>query len=1129
MAVCAGLYGLNLEDLRPGIIIKGRKWPEPLVVNKVERHDRYVRIIGSLNSGSHIDQIIPINELGSIGIVELGTDFAAEGWKAFLALESIRYRYASIYDPLLAMNVSKVDPLPHQIDAVYGEILKRPRIRFMIADDPGAGKTIMAGLVMKELKLRNLAKRFLLVVPGHLKDQWIRELKERFEETLVFVNREYINSHYGENVWEKESQLITSIDFAKQEDIIPSISASHFDLVIVDEAHKMSAYKYGEKTSKTARYQLGEILSRNSEHLLFLTATPHKGDPENFRLLIDLLEPGFFADVDMVINSINSKDNPLFIRRIKEDLKDFEGRPLFLPRYVKTVAFNLSEEEMHLYNEVSKYVYEQYNKALAMERRRNIAFALIILQRRMASSTYALLKSLMRRRERLKGLLEDFDQWQTKQDGLSYDLFEEEDESEEERWEREREWEALSVAGNRGELEKEISVIDGLINKAKDLVDKEADVKLQQLKKTMEELNRRYPHEKVLIFTESRDTMEYLERKIRSWGYAVNTISGKMSLDERIKAEGVFKNETQVMVATEAAGEGINLQFCHLMINYDIPWNPNRLEQRMGRVHRYGQTKEVFIYNLVAADTREGKVLKKLFDKLDEIRSAMNSDKVFDVISEVLYGKDLYQLLIEAAANARDSDEILRELDIRIDEEYIKRVKENLGMSLATKYINYTGLKEMAIKARESRLIPEYTKAFFVKAFSRAGGRIREKKDGFAAVESIPYELRRIAEDDGFRRRYGCLQREYPVVTFDKEAARKESKAEFVSFGHPLFEALLEWVSKNFCPDLIRGSVFTDPEGKLDGYLMFHEGEVKDGTGAVAGKRLFAHYLGNDGAVRAVPPSIIWDLKEEPQGASAERVDLEGLKGKIFGEAISELESYMGEIQRERERQAGIKEKYGIKSLEILIDRLDGDIIRLEQRKDRGEDVDLALRNKREQKKKYENALRELRDTIEKERSLTMSAPRFLGILRVVPAATVEEPMKRDVEVERVGMEVAMEHERSEGRIPIDVSAEELGFDIKSLDQSGTVVRYIEVKARSGIGSVALTQNEWFKAQRLGKDYYLYAVVNAKTKEEAKLYVVRDPASTLKAEEWKEVVRYLVPAEEIIEKGIERVVGNHER
>jgi superfamily II DNA or RNA helicase len=1113
---------VKLEEVKPGVLIAGPKWPEPVEVSKVENCGNYLRLIGATKSGKHVDQVISISELNNVRIIQIRVDFGAESWKAFLALETIRYRFASLYDPLLAMNTSKVDPLPHQIEAVYGYVLKLPRIRFLIADDPGAGKTIMAGLIIKELKLRRIAKRFLLVVPGHLRDQWLRELKDRFEESFTFVDRSYMDAHYAENVWEKENQIVTSIDFAKQEEILPAISSAFFDMIIVDEAHKMSAYRYGDKTSKTDRYELGEVLSKITEHFLFLTATPHKGDPENFRLLIDLLEPGFFADAKMLSESIENKDNPLFIRRIKEDLKDFEGNPLFLPRYVKTVAFNLSPEEKMLYNSVSQYVNEQYNKALSKDKRRNVAFALIILQRRIASSTYALLRSLTRRRERLQGLMDIALNEEMPQPNATFNFEEVEDEGEEERWREEELWETLSVAENREQLQNEISTLNELIEKAKVLIEGENEVKLQQLKKTMQDFQQKFPGEKVLIFTESKDTLEYLEKRIRSWGYLVNVIHGGMRLEDRVAAETIFKNETQVMVATEAAGEGINLQFCHLMINYDLPWNPNRLEQRMGRIHRYGQTKEVYIFNLVAADTREGMVLKKLFDKLDEIREVMKSDRVFDVISEVLYGKDLSLLLLEAAASARGMDEILRELDVHVDAEYIKKVKENLGESLATKYIDYTRIREMAEKAREHRLIPEYTKSFFIKAFLKSGGALRERKDGFVAVDSIPYEIRSIAGEDAFRRRYGYLLRAYPKITFDKDVAFKNPDAEFVSFGHPLFEAMLDWVEKTFSGDLMKGSTFIDPAGTLSGHLLFYEGEITDGTAEVAGRKIFTYHVNDKNVVKSISSAVLWDLAESPSNAqhsSGLLTNVEALKNAVFQASVTELEKYLSQLQEERERQAKIKIKYGVKSLDKLVVKLDGDLIALYDRKSRGENVDLVMRNKDEQKKKYEDAKRELEDILEKERNLTMSTPKFIGIVRVLSSPHIEDAMKSDKEMERIGMEVAMKYEICEGRFPENVATEDLGFDIRSRDIDGKVVRYIEVKARAQTGAVALTQNEWFKAQRLNKDYYLYAIMNAGTHNPA-LFMINDPVANLNAIERIEAVRFIISAEELLLKGL---------
>ena len=304
-------------NIKIGDIIQSNQWPEPVEIVRLEEIGEYVQLVGStIHSRSHVNAMLPRADAEALQAMKLSLDFMAEARHVFLSLEARRYRYASLYDSLFAVNASKVDPLPHQVEAVYGYVLKLPRIRFLIADDPGAGKTIMAGLIIKELKLRHLINRVLIVVPGHLKDQWRRELKERFEESFLIMERGLLDSQPGENLWSRESLLITSIDFAKRDDVMPAIASSQWDLVIVDEAHKMAAYQYGDKLNKTSRYRLGETLSKISTHLLFLTATPHKGDPENFRLFLDLLEPGFFATSEMLGQSIAARDNPLFIRRV---------------------------------------------------------------------------------------------------------------------------------------------------------------------------------------------------------------------------------------------------------------------------------------------------------------------------------------------------------------------------------------------------------------------------------------------------------------------------------------------------------------------------------------------------------------------------------------------------------------------------------------------------------------------------------------------------------------------------------------------------------------------------------------------------------------------------------------------
>ena len=1108
---------MEASDLEEGMLIEGSLWPEPVEIKKVDAMDGETQIIGvRLPSGTYVDANLSGEELASLSLKKIDCNFTGESWKAFLSLEAIRYRFASLYDPLLAMNTSKIDPLPHQIDAVYGHVLRMPRVRFLLAHDPGAGKTIMAGLIIKEMKLRHLAKRVLIVVPGHLKDQWRRELKDKFEESFVIADRATVAALYGDSIWNREDQIITSMDFAKRDEICASLNAAQFDLIIVDEAHKMSADKYGEHIDKTRRYKLGEVLSANSEHLLFLTATPHKGDSENFRLFLDLLEPGFFATTDMLAESLAKDENTLFLRQIKEDMKNFDGTPLFLPRYVETLTYGLSDPERDLYREVTTYVQKQFNKALSSDKKRSIGFALIVLQRRLASSSFALWRSLQRRRDRLSSLLDDFER-SRQAAPAEFDFEDAEDMEEEERWAKESVWEALSIAENRDELKREIRTLEGLVRAAKNVIDGDHEVKITKLKEAMIELDKtarkKGVDSKILIFTESRDTLEYLEKRVKSWGYNVCTIHGGMKLEDRIEAERVFKNQSQVMVATEAAGEGINLQFCHLMINYDIPWNPNRLEQRMGRIHRYGQKYEVYVTNLVARDTIEGHIFKRLFDKLREIKDKMGSDRVYDIMGQVYYGKDLAQMLVDAAMGARTEEEVLCELEITVDDDYVRRIRENLADTLATRYIDFARLGDMRELARENRLMPEYTTDFFVKAFTRSGGNIHKRGDGLYAVDLIPPTLRDIGKEDAFRRSFGSMLPAYPKVTFSKDAGARNQDAEFLTFGQPLFEAVLEWVSRSLIADLKRGAVFSDRTGQLDGTVLFFEGSIDDGTGRTAGRRLFSHYVDlKTGLAEPIPPSILWDL-DYADDDQVDPVDLKNQKSAVRDGVIKMLREYRLEILDERTRQAEIKEKYGIRSLEQLIHNHDADLLNLRERQQKGEKVDIAIHNKVERQRKYIKSKEHLLRLIKQEKSLTVNTPTFLGIVRVVPTNAVPDDMRENAESEKVAMDMAMAFERSQGRTPTDVSRiVGLGYDIKSVD--GDEIRYIEVKGRYRKGQVALTRNEWFKARHLGADYYLYVVWDTKDAPASpcRPLVIRDPARSTNP---KADTHYVIDADDI--------------
>ena len=1103
----------ELEQLREGTVIEGPFFDEKVRIIAVkDLGDGQINIVGEgLSTHSVHKPIIPLAELTKLNIVSqqaLGFEGNPEAF--FLYMEALRIRNAYQFDPLYAVNVSMVDPLPHQIEAVYHYILKNPNIRFLLADDPGAGKTIMAGLLLKELKYRGLVDRVLVIVPGHLKDQWVRELKEKFSETFRVVDRPILDASWGRNVWMEENQALASMDFCKRDEVMYTLQGVPWDLVIVDEAHKMAAYRYGEKTDKTRRYRLGELLSRNTRYLLFLTATPHRGDPENFRLFLDLLEPGFFASTEMLAQSIREKDNPLFLRRLKEDLKNIHNQPLFPPRHVYTVKYRVGEnpEEFELYDEVTRYVRYHYNRALQKEKR-NVAFALVILQRRLASSVRAIRRSLERRRDRLQELL---DKGELIQKGRDYSEEDVEDLPEEERWELEEELlEKLTSADTLQELKAEIEQLDRLISVARRTERSESETKLQELRKVIEAEDISRNGEKLLIFTESRDTLSYLEEKLRSWGFSVTTIHGGMNLDCRIQAEAEFREKAQVMVATEAAGEGINLQFCHLCINYDIPWNPNRLEQRMGRVHRYGQRHEVHIYNMVAVDTYEGRVLKALFDKLERMREHLGSDRVFDVIGDMVPRGNLKDLILDAISQTRTMEDILKDFEPETDLETLERVREATMESLATRHLDLSRILGEERRAKENKLVPEYVERFFQRAAKSLGISMERRPDGLWRISRIPFEVRN--RPHSFKLRHGVVQSEYNRVSFDKDEAF-EKEAVFISMGHPLMEAVIDRILELCSRDAASGAVLYDPDGMRDGLLWFLQAEIRDGFGRTAGRRLFSVYEDPSGEKSLVNPAILWDLKAEevakaPPGAwTEERTGAD--RADVVTFVISRaLEPYRAELLEARHRDAEIKKKYGLRSLDELIGESEEKLADYYTRQSRGEPMpEVTIQQEQGRKEELMEKKNRLLRSIEAETHLLPQEPDILGVARIIPLPGREGGEKPDPEVELVGMRVAMEFEKSHGRSPVDVSALNLGFDIKSHEGDGNY-RYIEVKARAGEGAVALTPNEWFMAHRLGKEYWLYVVANAATAS-PDLYIIGNPAQNLSPEEEVRIIRYVV-------------------
>ncbi|MBU6346964.1 MAG: DEAD/DEAH box helicase, partial [Cyanobacteria bacterium REEB494] len=576
---------------------------------------------------------------------------------------------AYLFDPLLAVHTSLVEPLPHQITAVYSEMLNRQPLRFLLADDPGAGKTIMAGLLIRELLIRGDLARCLIVCPGSLAVQWQDELHHKFHLHFQILTNERIEAAITGNALDEMNLVIARLDkLSRNDDLQKKLQHTDWDLVICDEAHKMSASFFGGEIRETKRYKLGKLLSTLTRHFLLMTATPHNGKEEDFQLFLALLDgdrfEGRFRDGVHV-----SDTSDLMRRMVKEELLKFDGKPLFPERIAHTVSYPLSDQEALLYSKVTDYVREEFNRAEMLSnngRKGTVGFALTILQRRLASSPEAIYQSLKRRRERLakrvreEQLLKRGKNLEVEngsiidQEDIDDDL--ENSDSTERESTIEEVVDQATAARTIAELEFEISQLKNLEDLANSVRLSGKDRKWEEFSHLLQDKAEMFDQggyrRKIVVFTEHRDTLNYLKDKIANLlgnSETVVTIHGAMGREDRKKAEENFKQdkEVQVLLATDAAGEGINLQRAHLMVNYDLPWNPNRLEQRFGRIHRIGQTEVCHLWNLVAHETREGDVYRTLLEKLEAEQKALGG-QVFDVLGKAIAGKELRELLIEA-------------------------------------------------------------------------------------------------------------------------------------------------------------------------------------------------------------------------------------------------------------------------------------------------------------------------------------------------------------------------------------------------------------------------------------------------------------------------------------------------
>ena len=1001
-------------------IIEGPFWPGPVRVLRVRIYGAAAQVeaVGVVDS-QYYDRTIPVDQFTALVHEVTGGSHTLDADPRLfrLGVEALRTHLAHAFDPQFAVSVSQVDPLLHQLDAVYKRILPLPRIRFLLADDPGAGKTIMAGLLMRELIQRRDVTRVLILCPKALTDQWRREMWERFREPFLLVTGESISSGFGQNVWVENDRVVASVDLAVQEHVLSGIEQSRWDLVIFDEAHKLSAYRYGPtaKIDKTKRYMLAEGLSSRTKHLLLMTATPHKGDPENFRLLLALLDDKVFASQAGVDKALTQERSPYFLRRTKESMRHHDGRPLFLPRIVKTVPYDLNPHEQTLYDAVTNYVANGLAQA-EEDQNRNVTLALIVLQRRLASSLFAATRSLERRRNRLTDELSKARKvGRSTQSSLHLTYDPDEDDLDELTGADEEAISGASTARTPEELSAEIAQLNSLIALAETTRNKGPERKLTEFQDAIKSETVVDRAEKVLVFTEHRDTLTYLTGKLKEQGYAVCNIHGGMKLPERIAAEKEFRGPAQFMIATEAAGEGINLQFCKVMINWDLPWNPNRLEQRMGRIHRYGQEHEVHIVNLVANSTREGSVLVRLMEKLDRMRTQLGHDQVYDVISSVCDAGAirLDVLMREAILNRRSMDDILAELEFVDNPASAAAVKEALSTALATPHFDLTGIQEEERDSKERRLTPEFVERFFVDGLRYLGGRVAPGNDHDWKLDFIPAAIRQEARSHNV----GEFGTENRLITFRKDRLRREPPAEFIAPDHPLFDTVLNRILEKGRPSLNQGTVFIDKEAREPYLVWLLEAAVRNGLGEEVHRRLIA-LRQRGGTFEAVAPGVLLDLPPSDVAPTAPST-LRGIANDDA--AVAEASAiyandYLEEVTREQERQVEIMESALQNSIADSLNNLQQRLERQHEDEAKGKDMRLAIRTTNEQIDGMTAGLKQRRDDLNRRRVTSIETAKVVGVAAVIPGPlprVMEEGRGGDnTTVEMAAMRVAIDYER---------------------------------------------------------------------------------------------------------------------
>jgi SNF2 family DNA or RNA helicase len=1098
----------RLEDLKPGAIVNGILPQQSVTIVDITWHGTAaVEITYKRADGEARNQLLYRSDEDNLTISQSRHkwEFTADGDTFKLTAEAFRIHLAHLFDPVLAVHTSLVEALPHQITAVYGEMLSRQPLRYLLADDPGAGKTIMAGLLIKELMVRGDVRRCLICAPGSLAGQWQDELWFKFQTHFDIFTRESLEASVSGNPFQEKELVIIRLDqVARSEELQAKLSRSDWDLVIVDEAHKMSASFWGGEIKVTKRYRLGELLGSISRHFLLMTATPHNGKEEDFQMFLRLIDPDRFENRSKLHNEpVEVSD--IMRRMVKEDLRRFDGRPLFPERRAYTVNYQLSPAEKKLYDDVTEYVRTQFNRAeqlLDDKRQNTVGFALTVLQRRLASSPEAIYQSLRRRRERLEKRLHEIGTLAASQPSLDNqlplfddDYWDDFDDAPAEEAEviEDLVMDAATAALTAAELQEEIAILETLERQAYRLRQSGTDRKWAQLAALIQDdehmVGPGNARRKLVIFTEHRDTLRYLqERIITLFGRDEHIvhIDGSLSRENRRAIEDRFRNDPDVhfLLATDAAGEGINLQRAHLMINYDLPWNPNRLEQRFGRIHRIGQTEVCHLWNLVAAETREGYVYERLLRKLETENQALDG-RVFDILGQLFEQTPLRKLLMEAVLYGDRPDvraRLNQAVDNAVDREHVRDLLES--RSLAAETLDLSQIERIRADMERyaaRRLQPYYIQGFFLQAFAVLGGAIREREPGRFRITHVPATIRDRTPASGSAM---PILRQYERVCFDKELITVEGKplAQFLCPGHPLLDTVIALILDKQRQTLRTGTILvdeTDP-GQEPRFLFFLEQSIRDAAQRPISQEIHFVEIEADGQLRAGGYAPYLDYR----AATAEEIallhegagrmpalhlaDPESLESQVISHAITQL------IPRHLERVRSRREELIDKTLHAVQERLTREInywdrraaeLRRQEREGR---ANARLNSALAQQRADELAARleRRKEELALERQISAAPPVLVGGAMIVPLGlllgerTPAEVMDTRI-TEAIAMKTVMEAEIALGNQPNDVHDQGLSYDIESFDPQTGRLRFIEVKGRrAGAQTVTITRNE---------------------------------------------------------------------